>query len=609
MEKSKLDYHRLGAHRVETDGREYWDFAVYAPRAQAVSLVGEFNNWDNTAARMSKGDDGVWTLRIEGVRAGMLYKFAILGRNGEWVMKADPYAFRSELRPGTASITHDLPSIEWTDRSYMRRHRESYPFDDPINIYEVHLPSWKTDMPIEQEFSELVAYAKDMGYTHIELLPIMEYPLDDSWGYQVTGYYSVSARFGTPENLMRFIDKAHQEGIGVILDWVPAHFTKDAHGLRCFDGEPMFESPDPLRAEMPQWGTLLFNFERLDVCEFLILNAIYYLKEFHADGLRVDAVSCMLYHDFGKEFYRPNRFGGRENLDAIEFLKDLNTMVHAECPGSLMIAEESSAYPKVTEPVYNGGLGFDFKWNMGFMNDTLSYFELDPIYRKYHHDKLTFPLVYAFSEKHILPFSHDEVVCGKRSLIGRMHGDYEQQFRQLRLLFAYQMASPGKKLNFMGNEFGQFIEWAFRRPLDWFLLDYPAHASMQRFVRSLNRFYLSTTALHSESGAWNNFAWLALDDRDNSVISFMRTNKKHRLICVFNFTPTEHRGYRIDIGKYFNRPVTLECVFSTHPGHNDVIRSQKIKNGQRYFDVDLYGFEGTYFRVKTGKTPDRLPGV
>lgn len=590
-----MDYKNLGAHRRTNDGR--WSFAVFAPHAREVSVVGDFNKWNATANKLSRIDGGVWQGVIEGVSAGALYKFAITTSSGECILKADPYAFMSELRPGTASILHDIPKYDWHDRKYMSQKLNSSPFTRAMNIYEVHLPSWKQTGDIRSDCSELVKYAKEMGYTHLELLPIMEYPLDDSWGYQVTGYFSVTARLGCPENLMYLIDLAHEHGIGVLLDWVPAHFTKDAHGLRQFDGEPLFESSDPIRAEMPQWGTLLFDYERPEVCGFLISNALFYLKEFHADGLRVDAVSCMLYNDFCKSEWRPNRFGGRENLEAIEFIKKLNITLHRECPGCLIIAEESSAYPKITEPVFLGGLGFDFKWNMGFMNDTLSYFEEDSYFRSYHHKKLTFPMVYAFAEKHILPFSHDEVVCGKRSLIGRMQGSYEQQFEQLRLLLCYQAASPGKKLNFMGNEFGQFIEWDFHRPLDWFLLRYPAHKAMQDFSKALNHFYLDTPALHREDEGWTGFSWLTADDNENSVIAFMRENKGNRMIAVLNFTPRTYDAYRVSLGEHFSRPIKLRRAFSTHLGRNGSIRSKKVRKGERYFETELYGYEAIFFIV------------
>lgn len=590
-----MDYRNLGAHRRTDDGG--WNFAVFAPHAREVSVVGDFNKWDAMANRLSRIEGGIWQGIIDGISAGTLYKFAITTSSGECILKADPYAFMSELRPGTASILHDIPKYDWHDKKYMSQRLAGSPFNRAMNIYEVHLQSWKQSEDVRSDCAELVKYAKEMGYTHLELLPIMEYPLDDSWGYQVTGYFSVTARLGCPENLMYLIDLAHEQGIGVLLDWVPAHFTKDAHGLRQFDGEPLFESSDSLRAEMPQWGTLLFDYSRPEVCDFLINNALFYLKEFHADGLRVDAVSCMLYNDFCKSEWRPNCFGGRENLEAIEFIKKLNITLHRECPGCLIIAEESSAYPKVTEPVFLGGLGFDYKWNMGFMNDTLSYFEEDSYFRSYHHKKLTFPMVYAFTEKHILPFSHDEVVCGKRSLIGRMQGSYEQQFEQLRLLLCYQIASPGKKLNFMGNEFGQFIEWDFHRPLDWFLLDYPAHKAMQDFTKALNHFYLDTPALHREDEGWKGFSWLTVDDNEHSIIAFMRENKGNRMIAVLNFTPRTYDAYRVGLGEHFSRPIKLRRAFSTHLGRKGSIRSKKVRKGERYFETELYGYEAIFFIV------------
>lgn len=595
MVSEKMDYRNLGAHRRTDDGG--WSFAVFAPHAREVAVVGDFNKWDAMANRLTRIEGGIWQGVIDGISAGALYKFAITTSSGECILKADPYAFMSELRPGTASILHDIPKYDWHDNKYMSQRLSGSPFTRAMNIYEVHLPSWKQSGDIRSDCSELVKYAKEMGYTHLELLPIMEYPLDDSWGYQVTGYFSVTARLGCPENLMYLIDLAHEQGIGVLLDWVPAHFTKDAHGLRRFDGEPLFESSDPLRAEMPQWGTLLFDYSRPEVCDFLINNALFYLKEFHVDGLRVDAVSCMLYNDFCKSEWRPNRFGGSENLEAIEFIKKLNIALHRECPGCLIIAEESSAYPKVTEPVFLGGLGFDYKWNMGFMNDTLSYFEEDSYFRSYHHKKLTFPMVYAFAEKHILPFSHDEVVCGKRSLIGRMQGSYEQQFEQLRLLLCYQIASPGKKLNFMGNEFGQFIEWDFHRPLDWFLLNYPTHKAMQDFTKALNHFYLDTPALHREDEGWKGFSWLTVDDNENSIIAFMRENKGNRMIAVLNFTPRTYDAYRVGLGEHFSRPIKLRRAFSTHLGRKGSIRSKKVRKGERYFETELYGYEAIFFAV------------
>ena len=597
--ESEFAYRFMGAHKAEKNGIAGWRFALCAPNAQAVSVVGDFNGWDAGISPMKRlrSNPAIWSCFIPELSKGSLYKFAIKGKDGRIRLKADPFAFKSELRPGTASILWDIPSVKRTDKNYLLKKTKRNLFTEPVNIYEVHPGSWKKDLPFDELTQSLVDYCADMGYTHIELLPVSEYPLDDSWGYQVTGYYSVTARYGEPENLMKFIDAAHKKGIGVILDWVPAHFTKDDYGLRQFDGEPLFESEEPLRSEMPQWGTLLFDYSKPLVRNFLISNAVYWLNEFHADGLRVDAVSCMLYHDFSRSEWKPNIYGGNENLEAIEFIKQLNCAVHRVCPGCLMIAEESSSYPKVTEPVALGGLGFDFKWNMGFMNDTLSYFEKDPIYRKYHHNMLTFPMVYAFSEKHILPFSHDEVVHGKFSLIGRMKGSYEQQFEQLRLLYAYQYAHPGKKLNFMGNEFGQFIEWDFNRPLDWFLLDYPAHRAMLEFTRSLNKFYLKTPAFHREDSGWNGFRWLNVDDSENSVIAFLRTNGRSRILVILNFLPKTHEAYRISLGDIFDVPVRAKCVFSTHARAAETIKSKKITKGERYIELPLYGFEGAYYKL------------
>lgn len=595
--ENAYSYRMLGAHLAREGEKEGWRFAVYAPNARAVSVVGDFNGWDPEAHPLERaGNTGCWKCFAVDVWRGQRYKYRIVGADGAVVFKADPFAFRAELRPGTASVIWDVPNFGWTDGEYMARKRSEDPFKKPTNIYEVHAGSWRSGMGFEALSGELVDYCADMGYTHIELLPVSEFPLDDSWGYQCLGYYAVTARYGTPEQLMQLIDRAHSRNIGVILDWVPAHFVKDEAGLRRFDGTPLFEPAEPLRAEMPQWGTLLFDYGRAEVRSFLISNAVYWLKEFHADGLRVDAVSCMLYHDFCRSEWLPNIYGTHDNLEAIAFLKQLNVVVHRECPGCLMIAEESTAFPKITEPVAFGGLGFDYKWNMGFMNDTLSYFEKDPIYRKYHHNNLTFPLTYAFSEKYVLPFSHDEVVHGKRSLIGRMWGSYEQQFEQLRLLFAYQIAEPGKKLNFMGSEFGQFIEWDFKRPLDWFLLDYPQHKALHDFSRALNRFYLEHPCLHREDTGFVGFRWLSVDDAENSVIAFVRREGHSRLVCIFNFTPAPHEGYRVCMDEAASSPVTLHCAFSTHNRENTEIKTHKVRRGERYALIPLYPFEAAFYR-------------
>lgn len=589
-------YRALGAHLSKEGEVEGWRFTVYAPNAKKISVVGDFNDWNEAALPMKKdAETGCWEAFAPNIWCGQKYKYRITGADGKVCYKADPFAFRAEMRPGTASVIHGLPSFDWTDGAYLEKRQSESQFNRAINIYEAHLGSWRKDRTLAELTDELIDYCAEMGYTHIELLPVSEFPLDDSWGYQTLGYYAVSARYGTPEQLMAFIDRAHSKNIGVILDWVPAHFVKDESGLIRFDGSPLFESRDPLRAEMPQWGTLLFDYARAEVRSFLISNAVFWLKLFHADGLRVDAVSCMLYHDFGREKWRKNIHGGNTNLEAVEFLKQLNIVAHRECPSCLIIAEESTAFAHITRPVHEGGLGFDYKWNMGFMNDTLYYFEKDPVYRKYHHDKLTFPMSYAYAEQYVLPFSHDEVVHGKHSLIGRMQGSYEQQFEQLRLLFAYQFAHPGKKLNFMGSEFGQFIEWDFKRELDWFLLDYPAHRDMHDFSRALNKFYLENPCLHREDTGFFGFRWLSVDDNENSVIAFARRDGKSRLVFIANFTPVTHKAYRMPLDEIIGAPVKLSCVFSTH-GRELTLKSKKVRKGERYAELPLYPYEAAFYK-------------
>ncbi len=549
---STAAYLELGCHAGTGEyGERIYRFAVWAPNAEFVSVVGSFNKWNIEADKMHRaGTTGVWELCVGVAHEGDLYKYAIGTYTGEIVMKADPFAFRCEKR-GTASVVGDMPSYDWTDAAYEDTREE--PYDRPMSIYEVHLGSWKSGMGYRELAHELIDYVADMGYTHIELMPLMAYPYDPSWGYQVTGYYAATMRYGEAEDLMYFVDRAHRKGLGVIMDWVPAHFTRDAHGLRLFDGTPLFEHPDPRRSDMPQWGTLLFDFEKTQVQSFLLSSAMFWLKEYHFDGLRVDAVSCMLYLDFDKRDgeWLPNIYGGHDNLAAVEFFRKLSGAV-AELPGGKMLfAEESSAYPYVTRPASEDGLGFTFKWNMGWMNDILSYMEMDSIYRKYHHDKLTFSLCYAFSEHYILPFSHDEVVCGKKSLLSKMPGDYWQQFAQLRLLFAYQFAHPGKKLMFMGDEFGQFIEWKYDDSLDWFLLDYPKHAEMQTFVHDLNRFYTQTPPLYECDDSWEGFSWCGVDDNIHSIVSFLRTDRSgDAVLWVFNFTPLPWSDYMIGVPRY-----------------------------------------------------------
>ena len=585
--RNRKAYEMLGAHPVEQDGKPYWHFAVWAPNAKKVSLIGEFCQWDKTVCPMVKQYDGIWEVRLPAEKFSVesdpkryqyadaaeklrTYKYAIQGIDGAWHEKADPYGFQMQLRPNTASMLCDLSGYAWQDHAWMKQRAAWDAYHSPMNIYEVHLGSWKRagsgktgtggagsetgeagEMLTYAELAEqLIPYVQDMGYTHIELLPVMEHPLDMSWGYQVTGYYAATSRYGTPKELMAFIDRCHQANIGVILDWVPAHFPRDEIGLRQFDGTACYEHPDPRRGEMAQWGTCMFDFARGEACSFLLSNACFWLEWYHADGLRVDAVSAMLYHDFCREpgQWLPNKNGGRENLDAIAFLQNMNTVIYHDFPGAMTIAEESTAFPMVTKPASVGGLGFGFKWNMGWMNDMLSYIKLDPIYRKWHHDKLTFSLYYAFSENYILPFSHDEVVHGKHSMLDKQPGDIWKKFAGLRALYGYTIAHPGKKLLFMGSEFGQFIEWKFSDQLDWFLLMYDRHPQLQDCVRTMNRLYKSTPALYQVDDSWDGFQWITVNDCDNSVVAFLRTDKSgNAVLCVTNFTPTFHPVYRVGL--------------------------------------------------------------
>ena len=554
-------YEYFGAHLTE----EGAVFRVYAPNAANVEVQGDFSGWELLPMKQ-KQNPGVFELEIAGAEAGMYYKYAITSAGGQVVYHCDPYGMLMELRPGFASRIVDR-TWKFTDEKWMQKRDVGKNYNNPMNIYELHLGSWKlhedkTMLSYEEIADELIPYVTDMGYTHVEFLPVMEHPFDGSWGYQVTGYYAATSRFGDPKGLMRLIDRLHQAGIGVILDWVPAHFPRDEIGLRRFDGSCCYEHPDPRRGEMPQWGTCMFDFGRGEVRSFLLSNACFWLDWFHADGLRVDAVSALLYYDFCREQgqWLPNPYGGRENLDAIAFLRKLNATVYHDFPGAMTIAEESSAFPMVTKPAYMGGLGFGFKWNMGWMNDMLAYIKLDPIYRKWHHDKLTFSLFYAFSENYILPFSHDEVVHGKHSMLDKQPGDLWQKFAGLRALYGYTMAHPGKKLLFMGSEFGHFIEWKDDDQLDWFLLVYERHPELQRCVRWLNHLYRETPALWQVDDGWDGFQWVCANDCDNSVVAFLRTDRAgNALLCVTNFTPSFHPIYKVGL------PLggTLEEIFNT----------------------------------------------
>lgn len=549
-------YRMLGAHLAADGGNRGVRFAVWAPRAREVSVVGDFNDWDPAAHPLAKRSQGVWSGWVGGIGEGATYKYAVRSPEGEWKLKADPYAFYAEVRPKSASVVCDLAGYAWNDAAYRERRSIRPHYKAPMNIYEVHLGSWRTKADgsfytYEELADALVDYAAEMNYTHIELLPLAEHPYDRSWGYQATGFFAITSRFGTPKQFMAFVDRCHRRGIGVILDWVPGHFGKDDHGLRRFDGTPTYEPEDERLAEKLEWGTLAFDFGRPEVRSFLISNALFWMDVYHIDGLRVDAVASMLYLNFGKPEDRHvyNRYGGQENLEAIEFLKELNTAVFRHDPDALMMAEDSTAWPLVTAPVHDGGLGFNYKWNMGWMNDMLEYMEQDPVHRKFYHDRITFSFFYAFSENYVLPFSHDEVVHGKKSLLDKMPGDYWQKFANLRLLLAYMIVHPGKKLLFMGSELGMFSEWKDLEQVDWHLLDYPAHASMQRYVRELNAFYIDQPALWQQDRSAEGFEWISPSDREQSVVAFVRRGREpgEQLIVACNFTPVVRRDYRIGV--------------------------------------------------------------
>lgn len=555
-------YEKLGAHPMIINNVQGTYFAVWAPCARRVSVVGDFNQWDGRENPMrSLGSSGVWEIFIPGIAEGTIYKFEIKAQNGDVLKKADPYAFYSELRPNNASIVYNIDKYQWNDEKWMEERKNINYLERPVAIYEVHMGSWIRTSRDENGFlsykdaaDKLVSYVKEMGYTHVEFLPLSEHPYDGSWGYQVTGYYAVTPRYGKPEDFMYLVDTCHQNNIGVIMDWVPAHFPRDEHGLRRFDGSALYEHEDPRQGEHPDWGTMIFNYGRNEVKNFLISNAFFWFEKYHIDGLRVDAVASMLYLDYGKHdgHWVPNRYGGRENIEAIEFLRDLNSAVYQQYPGILMIAEESTAWPLVSKPPYIGGLGFGMKWNMGWMNDFLRYMSMDSVYRKYHHNLITFSLMYAFSENFILPLSHDEVVHGKCSMLSKMPGDYWQKFAGLRVAYGYQYAHPGKKLLFMGGEFGQFIEWKYYDSLDWHLLDYEMHKKMQDYIKDLNKLYRSEKALYEVDFSFDGFEWINCDDADHSIISFIRKGKDWRdmLLFVCNFTPVVHEHYRI--GAPFN---------------------------------------------------------
>ena len=573
-------YRFLGCHCLPSGGAI---FRVWAPRAESVSVVGEFNFWNEQDLPMQKVSDGVWEAFSVYAAPGGAYKYCVTGPDGRKVYKSDPYGTRCKALPDTSSLVEAEEAYPWHDGLYRSRRAKQNVLNRPLNIYEVHAGSWKRhpDGSVynwDDLAAELIPYVKDMGYTHIELMPIMEYPYDPSWGYQVTGYFAPTHRYGTPRQLMHFVDECHRQNIGVILDWVPAHFPKDENGLYEFDGTCCYELSDPSMNEHPDWTTRIFDYGKPEVRSFLISNACYWLERFHVDGIRVDAVASMLYLDYNRRDYKPNRFGGKENLEAIDFLRELNSAAFRVDPSVMMIAEESTAFPLVTKPDYVGGLGFLFKWNMGWMNDMLRYMSLDPLYRKGDHNALTFSMTYAFSENFILPLSHDEVVHGKCSLIGKMPGNYDDKFANLRVFYAYQMAHPGKKLNFMGNELAQFIEWNYTQGLDWVLLDYDRHRQMQAFVKELNHFYLDTPQLWENDSDWDGFQWIDCDDRDRSIVTFRRRSRSGReLVVICNFCPVVRERYRVGLPKAGWYVPALNTDEARFGGYGFMARPQKAE--------------------------------
>ena len=555
-------YEKLGAHPRNYKGKDGMYFAVWAPHAASVSLVGDFNNWDPESSPMKQLEtSGIYEIFVPGLGSGELYKYAITTSGGKVLFKADPYAFGAEYRPGTASVTWDISGFKWKDDTWMKKRKEQDILTSPLSIYEVHLGSWKKQDREEKDgyytyieaAHELAAYVKDMGYTHVELMGIAEHPYDGSWGYQVTGYYAPTSRYGTATDFMYFVNYLHKQGIGVILDWVPAHFPRDAHGLADFDGEPLYEYADSRKGEHPDWGTKVFDYGKHEVSNFLIANAIYWIEKYHIDGLRVDAVASMLYLDYGRSAgnWVPNKYGDNKNLEAIEFFKHLNSVISGRGNGAMIIAEESTAWPKVTAKPEDDGLGFKFKWNLGWMHVFLEYMKLDPYFRKYNHNKMTFGMTYATSENFILVLSHDEVVHLKCSMINKMPGIYEDKFANLKVGYTFMIGHPGKKLLFMGQDFGQFHEWDEKVALDWHLAEEPLHKDLQNYFKDLLHLYKKYPALHSQDYDWNGFQWINANDQDRSIFSFVRHNVtgKQSLLFICNFTPVERPDYRVGVPK------------------------------------------------------------
>lgn len=594
-------YEMLGSHKVKIDGVDGWRFAVWAPKAVSVRVVGDFNDWNGYDKMLERIEtSGVWYGFFTDIEEGMLYKYAIEAEDGETYYKADPYAVKSELRPGTASVTKDISNnYKWGDKAWISARGKNSTLMEPMNIYEIHIGSWKIHddgsfYTYRELADELVPYVKKMGYTHIEIMPITEYPFDGSWGYQVTGFFSATTRYGESEDLKYLIDKCHKNHIGIIMDWVPAHFPRDAHGLRMFDGTPVYEYADPRLGEHKDWGTMVFDYSKSEVISFLISSAYFWAEQYHIDGIRVDAVSSMLYRDYSRNDgeWVPNEYGGNGNLEAVDFLKKLNKIMGTEFPNFMMVAEESTAWPLVTAPPENDGLGFNYKWNMGWMNDTLRYMGMDPYFRKDNHSLLTFMMMYAYSENYILPLSHDEVVHGKGSMLNKMFGEYDEKFAAYRTLLGYYMTMPGKKMLFMGGEFGQMLEWRYDDQLEWNVLEIDKHKRLHQYVKDLNHFYMENKALWELDTSWDGFRWVNEADSENSVLSYIRRGRHaaDNVVVVANFTPVERPIYKIGVplaGEY-------EVVFHSSAvkyGGNKRITKKVYKTKNMQFSDMMYTIE------------------
>ena len=600
-------YKFLGSHIYTDDIGTYTRFLVWAPNAKNVNLVGDFNNWNDYSLPLRKLQDGeIWEICIRNVKIFDSYKYRIVTQDSDVLYKADPFAFHSELRPKTASKVYDIEGYKWNDKKWLKKREKTDKFNSPMSIYEINLSSWRKHgenyLSYVQLSDELVAYLKEMNYTHVEFMPLMEHPFDGSWGYQLTGFFAATSRFGCPKDLMYLIDKLHQNDIGVIMDWVPAHFCKDDFGLRKFDGSNLFEKTDQYLADNDQWGTLNFDFSKKEVVNFLISSALFWFKYYHLDGLRVDAVAYMIYLNFSGKDIR-NEDGGYENKEAIEFIKKLNYTIKQEFPSVFVIAEESTAWPNVTKPVEENGLGFDFKWNMGWMNDIIKYMKMDPLFRKDHHNLLTFSIMYAFNENYILPFSHDEVVHMKNSMIGKMPGTYDQKFDQIRLLYSFMFAHPGKKLLFMGNDIGQFDEWNEYKEITWEVLEYEKHQKLKYFMKDLNKFYLNNDEFYDLDTSYFGFQWEDVNNANESLIIFERINSKNeKIICIFNFTPVRRKKYPVGVDEYALYSVVLNSSMKKYGGsllRNKPYYSKNKEHNDRKFSitVDIEPFSAMFIKL------------